>query len=90
MSETEPGQTDLRILGQAFGQIRRQHGSSITALAAATGTECSVIDALEAGALDADYELLVTLARGLGVQPAAFFLRAEEIKAGDRAASERG
>jgi hypothetical protein len=36
---------------------------------------------LEAGRLDADYDLLLALAEGLGVRASAFFLRAEELGA---------
>jgi len=49
------------------------------------GVDRACIEALEAGRLDADYELLLTLADGIGVRPSAFFGRAEELGAAARA-----
>jgi ribosome-binding protein aMBF1 (putative translation factor) len=70
---------DLLILGEAVREVREQQGLSVGALAAATGVDEERIAALEDGKLDPDYELLIGLADGIGVRPATFFLRAEEL-----------
>jgi len=75
----------LLVLGQAIGQVRAERGLSTGDLAAATGNEQTLIQALEAGRLDPSYELLLVLADGLGVRPSSFILRAEELKTSDRA-----
>jgi transcriptional regulator with XRE-family HTH domain len=71
----------LLLLGAAFREIREQHGLGLGELADATGVGRARIAALEAGRLDADFELLLTLAEGLGVCVSAFFVRAEELDA---------
>jgi transcriptional regulator with XRE-family HTH domain len=73
--------TDLLLLGKAIGQIRAERGLSVGELAAAAGIEIERVQALEAGQLDPDYELLLTLAEGLGVRPSALVIRAEELLA---------
>jgi transcriptional regulator with XRE-family HTH domain len=75
---------DLRLLGQAIGQIRAERGMSTTDLAAATGISHTLILAIERGRLDPSYERLLALADGLGVRPSAFVIRAEELKTHDR------
>jgi transcriptional regulator with XRE-family HTH domain len=50
-------------------------------LAAATGIEPTLIEALERGRLDPSYERLLALADGLGVRASSFVTRAEELKA---------
>lgn len=73
--------TDLLLLGKAIAQIRAERGLSVGELAAATGVEIARVQALEAGQLDPDYELQLALAEGLGVQPSALVIRAEELQA---------
>lgn len=82
MSERRQSQRDLFFLGQAIGQLREERGLSTEVLAAAAGIERTRIQALEAGALDPDYDLLLTLAEALGIRISAFVIRAEELQAG--------
>lgn len=88
MSKGKQEQQDLRVLGQAIGQIRAERGMSIVDLAAATDIEHTLIEALERGRLDPSYERLLALADGLGVRPSSFVIRAEELKAQDEARGE--
>jgi transcriptional regulator with XRE-family HTH domain len=60
-------------------EVREQHGLSAHDLAAASGVAPARVAALEEGRLDPDFELLLTLAKGMGISPTAFFLRAEEL-----------
>jgi transcriptional regulator with XRE-family HTH domain len=69
----------LILLGRAIQEVREQHGLSAHDLAAAAGVAPKRVAALEDGQLDPDYELLVTLAKGMGIHPAVFFLRAEQL-----------
>jgi transcriptional regulator with XRE-family HTH domain len=77
-SERE-SQHRLRSLGKAVRQLREQRGSSSAALAARLGVEEGYVVALEAGQRDPEYELLLALARALGVRPAALIGRAEDL-----------
>jgi predicted transcriptional regulator len=52
---------------------------SVAALARTTGVAPACIHALEAGTLDPDYELLLVLARGLGVSSSALVLYSEDL-----------
>jgi transcriptional regulator with XRE-family HTH domain len=81
VSESQQEQPDLLVLGLAIGQLREQLGLSTSEVAAATGIERTRLQALEAGRLDPHYELLLTLADGLGVSPSALIVRAEELQA---------
>jgi transcriptional regulator with XRE-family HTH domain len=85
LSESQQRERDLFFLGQAIGQLREERGLSKAELAAATGSEQTRIQALEAGQLDPDYELLLALAEALGIRPSAFVVRAEELQAEPRA-----
>jgi transcriptional regulator with XRE-family HTH domain len=79
LSESEQ-QQNLVILGQAIRQVRERQDVTATELAAATGVEREQIDALEAGQLDPTYELLLVLARGLGIRPSVFIVCAEDMR----------
>jgi transcriptional regulator with XRE-family HTH domain len=68
---------DLAKLGRALREVREQQGLSEHDLAAATGITPEDMRALEAGKLDPDYELLIVLARRLGVTPALLVVRAQ-------------
>lgn len=81
MPEVRQPEKDQLLLGEAFREVREQHGLSAGELATATGEGRARIVALEEGRLDADYELLLTLADSIGVRPSVFFLRAEELAA---------
>src|ERR1700734_95453 len=61
-------QQELVVLGRAIGQIRRELGVSAEALAAASDIERRSLSALEAGRLNPTYELLLSLAEGLGIR----------------------
>lgn len=80
MLEVLQAEKDLLLLGEAFREIREQHGLSAGELARATGVNGLRIVALEEGCLDPDYELLLTLAEGIGVRPSVIFLRADELR----------
>jgi transcriptional regulator with XRE-family HTH domain len=69
----------LHLLGQAIQSVREAAGFSIDALAAATEVTGKQLEALEAGQLDPDYELLLMLAESLGTRPSAFVIKAEEL-----------
>jgi transcriptional regulator with XRE-family HTH domain len=88
MSERQREQSDLTVLGRAIARIRRERRLSQDELAAAAGIERTRIEALEAGRLDPDYELLLALSEGLGVRPSALVIRAEELQAEARASGE--
>jgi transcriptional regulator with XRE-family HTH domain len=79
LSENEQQEQNLAILGQAIRQVRERHDVTASELAAATSVEREQIDALEAGQLDPTYELLLVLARGLGIRPSVFIVCAEDI-----------
>jgi transcriptional regulator with XRE-family HTH domain len=76
-------QQELVVLGRAIGQIRRELGVSAEALAAASDIERRSLSALEAGRLNPTYELLLSLAEGLGIRPSTFVIRAEQLAAQD-------
>ncbi len=80
MPEIRQAEKDLLLLGQAFREIREQHGLGAGELATATGVDGLWIVALEEGCLDPDYDLLITLAEGIGVRPSVIFLRAQELE----------
>jgi transcriptional regulator with XRE-family HTH domain len=81
LSASEQQEQNLAILGQAIRQVRERQDVTATELAAATGVERKQIDALEAGQLDPTYELLLVLARGLGIRPSVFIVCAEDMSA---------
>lgn len=74
-------QQDLLVLGRAIAQIRGELGIGAEELAEATGVDRERLSALEAGQVDPTYELLLTLAEGLGVGASAFVVRAELLAA---------
>ncbi len=81
-------QRDLLVLGKAVREVREQHGLGAHELAAASGVAPAHVAALEDGQLDPDFELLLALAKSMGIRPTAFFVRAEEL--GSRDAEGRG
>ena len=81
MSDDQHRRRTLLVLGQAVRQVREEQGWKTDELAVATGIAQAQIQALEAGRLDPDYDLLLALAEGLGVRPSALFIRAEELQA---------
>jgi transcriptional regulator with XRE-family HTH domain len=59
--------------------MREQRGMSADELAEAGGVHRERLDALETGQLDPTYELLVEVAEGLGAQPSALVILAEQL-----------
>lgn len=80
MPESErKSERSLRGLGEAVCELREQRDWDPSKLASELGVEGAYVLALEAGELDPDYELLLALARALGVRPAALIGRAEDL-----------
>jgi transcriptional regulator with XRE-family HTH domain len=80
VSEREQeSQRNLRGLGEAVRRLREERGSSSADLASALGVHETRVQELEAGVRDPDYQLLLALARTLGVRPAELIGRAEEL-----------
>ena len=79
MVEIREPEQDLLILGEAFRDIREQRDLSVGELAGTTDVSEARIAALEEGRLEPDFELIMKLAKGIGVPSAAFFQRAEEL-----------
>ncbi len=69
----------LIALGQAIRQLRVEHDISAERLAGAAGLKQTRLEAIEAGRLDLRYDVLLALARGLGVQPGELVTRAEAV-----------
>ncbi len=69
----------LIFLGRALREVREQHGLSARDLAAAAGVAPKRVAALEDGQLDPDYELLVRLAKSMGIHPRIVFRQAEKL-----------
>jgi transcriptional regulator with XRE-family HTH domain len=68
-------------LGEAIRQVRTSCGLTAGELALASGVARDLIEALESGLLDPDFDLLLTLARTLGVRPSEFVTVAERLGA---------
>jgi DNA-binding XRE family transcriptional regulator len=81
VSEHQQQEQDLARLGEAIRLVREQHSMTSRALAEATRTPRKTLRDLEAGRIDPEFDLLLTLADGLGVRPSAFIVRAEELEA---------
>jgi hypothetical protein len=69
----------LCALGEAVRQERERAGFSAVALAAASGIQTTKLQALEAGQLDADFDLLVALTQALKTRLSKLFSRAEAL-----------
>jgi transcriptional regulator with XRE-family HTH domain len=69
----------LRALGEAVRQERERAGIDAGALACTSGIPASKLEALEAGRLDAELDLLLALAQALDIRCSAFFARAEAL-----------
>lgn len=72
-------QESLRLLGLAFQGIREDQKLSVSELTKTSGIAENRIQALEAGELDADLEMLLALGDGLGIRISALFIRAEKL-----------
>jgi len=72
----------LLALGHAVHYERERRGISVVALAAEVGVKATRIEALEAGRLDADYELLVKLTDALAIGLGDLVRRAQPLAVG--------
>jgi transcriptional regulator with XRE-family HTH domain len=81
----DPYRHDLRMLGEAIRDLREQRRLTADELSAAVALPTAQLAALERGRLDPELELIVALARGLGVRPSKIFIRAEQLAARDPA-----
>ena len=68
---------ELHALGEAVQHERSRRGLSVEALASAAGVQASRLQALEAGQIDPDYDLLLALAQALDIRASAFVISAE-------------
>lgn len=68
---------ELLALGDAVQHERNRRGLSVEALASAARVQASRLQALEAGQIDPDYDLLLALAQALDIRASAFVIRAE-------------
>ncbi len=62
---------ELLRLGETVRQVREQQRLSAQELAVRTSIDAQRISDLEAGRLDLKYDVLIALARGLGVRASA-------------------
>jgi transcriptional regulator with XRE-family HTH domain len=69
----------LQLLGQAICSVRESREFTIPGLATAADVSPKQLQALEAGELDPDFELLLRLAECLDTRPSAFIIKAEEL-----------
>jgi transcriptional regulator with XRE-family HTH domain len=81
LAQSSYKEPNLLILGRAVKLMREQSGMSADELADASGVIRERIGALEAGQLDPTYELLLEIADGLGTQPSALVILAEQLDA---------
>jgi transcriptional regulator with XRE-family HTH domain len=63
---------------------------TVADLADSTGIGQRLIRAVESGRHDPTFELLIALGGGLGVRPASFVIRAEELKGREQGSGEAG
>jgi transcriptional regulator with XRE-family HTH domain len=69
------------MLGEAIRELREQHRLTAHELATAVNLSTAQLATLEDGRLDPDLELIVAIARAIGVRPSEIFLRAEQLAA---------
>jgi transcriptional regulator with XRE-family HTH domain len=81
LAQSSYKEPNLLILGRSVKLMREQSGMSADELADASGVIRERIGALEAGQLDPTYELLLEIADGLGTQPSALVILAEQLDA---------
>jgi transcriptional regulator with XRE-family HTH domain len=78
MTSTDPDHQELERLGGSIRQIRIEKRLSVSQVAAGARMDEASIAELEAGQFDPPYDLLVDIARGLGVQPSTIITRTEQ------------
>jgi transcriptional regulator with XRE-family HTH domain len=74
-----PHKAEEPALGQVIRELREQRRLSQGELAAQAGVDGRRLKALESGRIDADYVMLVRLAKALGVPPGTVVVRAEKL-----------
>jgi DNA-binding XRE family transcriptional regulator len=74
-----PHKAEEPALGQVIRELRVERRLSQGELATAADVDERRLKALESGQIDADYVLLVRLAKALGVAPGTVVTRAEEL-----------
>jgi transcriptional regulator with XRE-family HTH domain len=63
---------ELARFGKRFRQVREQQRVSVADLADRAGIDAQRIGDLEAGRFDPTYDVLITLADGMGIQMSAW------------------
>lgn len=81
---TAEGKQQLIALGQTVREVRAERGIEADDLAAAVGIGRSRLNAIEAGRFDPPYDVLLALARGLGITPATLVSRAASTDPGSK------
>jgi transcriptional regulator with XRE-family HTH domain len=69
----------LKALGRAFAEARREAGLTQHELADRSGVERGHIARVETGKIDPGYEIMLTMAAGIGVPLGPIFDRASEL-----------
>ncbi len=69
----------LKALGQAFREARKEAGLTQAALGERCGLHQASIRRIEAGGVDPGYEVMQTLAAGMGVPLHTILDRADEL-----------
>lgn len=70
---------ELIALGRTIREVRHERSIDAADLAAAAGIVPTHLDAIEAGRSDPSYDVLLALARGLGIQPGVLVDRAGNL-----------
>lgn len=73
---------ELLRLGETIRQVREQQRLSVAELAARAGIDTQRINNIEAGQLDPRYDVLISLACGLGVRVSALVSRSRSDEPG--------
>lgn len=81
---TVAGKQELILLGRVIRELRDERSMDPDDLAAAAGIERGQLAAIEAGRSDPPYEVLLALARGLGIEPAVLVSRAGGTDTGSK------
>jgi ribosome-binding protein aMBF1 (putative translation factor) len=74
------GDAELVFFGRAVREMREQQDLSPAELAGKAGVAEGRLVGVEAGSFEADYEMLIRLARALNVEPHALVIRAEALE----------
>lgn len=69
-----------RILGRVVRAMRQERGIGLAELATAAELDVRLVAALELGEVDPRYDVLIALAKGLGVWPSSSFVQADALR----------